>query len=154
MQMKAVYRTEEADKMAANKLQGSCLCGKVRYELRGQPLLMYYCHCSMCRKATGTSFATNMQVREEDFSILSGREVLKPYRSSPDEFRHFCSKCGSPVFSEAEHRRGILSIRCGLLDGDPGVRPAHHLYVDFKAPWDTIFDRLPEYAEQVRSPES
>jgi hypothetical protein len=46
------------------------------YSLRvsGQPLLMYYCHCIMCRKATGTSFATNMQVRAEDFSILSGQD--------------------------------------------------------------------------------
>lgn len=128
-------------------LLGSCLCGKIRYEVRGRPHLMYYCHCIMCRKATGTSFATNMQVREEDFSILSGRNVLKACRSSADEFRHFCSACGSPVFSEAEHRRGILSIRCGLLDDDPGVRPAHHLYVDFKAPWDVILDGLPEYAE-------
>jgi hypothetical protein len=101
----------------------------------------------MCRKATGTSFATNMLVREEDFVIVSGRETLKPYRSSPDEFRHFCSACGSPVFSEAEHRRGILSIRCGLLDGDPGIRPAYHLYVDFKAPWLGIHDGLPEHAE-------
>jgi hypothetical protein len=132
---------------ATNVLQGSCLCGKVRYEVRGRPLLMYYCHCIMCRKATGTSFATNMQVRQEDFSILSGQNALKAYRSSPVEFRHFCSTCGSPVFSEAEHRRGILPIRCGLLDGDPGVRPSHHLYVDFKAPWDVILDGLPEYEE-------
>ena len=135
-------------------MQGSCLCGQVRYEVRGRPLLMYYCHCIMCRKATGTSFATNMQVREENFTMLAGREILKAYRSSPDELRHFCSQCGSPVFSEAEHRRGILSVRCGLLDGDPGIRPAHHLYVDFKAPWDAILDRLPEYAEQPPAPES
>ena len=124
---------------------GSCLCGKVRYEIRGSPLLMYYCHCKMCRKATGTSFATNMQVREEDFVIVSGRDALKPYRSSPDEFRHFCSECGSPVFSEAEHRRGILSIRCGLLEDDPGIRPTHHLYVEFRAPWDDIQDDLAQY---------
>ena len=131
-----------------NLLQGSCLCGKIRYEVSGQPLLMYYCHCIMCRKATGTSFATNMQVRAEDFSILSGEDELKAYRSSPDELRHFCSECGSPVYSEAEHRRGVLSIRCGLLDRDPGLRPAHHLYVNFKAPWYVILDGLPEFAEQ------
>jgi hypothetical protein len=52
------------------------------------------------------------------------------------------------VFSEAEHRRGILSIRCGL-DRDPGVRPSHHLYVDFKAPWDDILDGLPTYTDSV-----
>jgi len=134
-------------------MQGSCLCGKVRYEQRGRPLLMYHCHCVMCRKATGTSYATNMLVRAEEFTILAGGDVLKAYRSSPDELRHFCSACGSPVFSEAEHRGGILSIRCGLLDGDPGIRPAHHLYVDFKAPWDVIHDGLPQYAEQASPPQ-
>lgn len=128
-------------------LKGSCLCGAIRYEVRGTPRLMYYCHCRMCRKATGTSFATNLLVREQDFVILSGREVLKAYRSSPDEFRHFCSACGSPVFSEAEHRRGIFSIRSGLLDGDPGIRPAYHLYVDFKAAWIDIRDGLPEHPQ-------
>lgn len=110
-----------------NLLQGSCLCGKFRYEGRSQPLLMYYCHGIMCRKATGTSFATNKQVRAEDFSILSGQDDLKAYRSSPDELRHFCLACGSPVFSEVEHRLEILSIRCGLLD--------------------RILDCLPEYAD-------
>jgi hypothetical protein len=119
----------------------------VRYEIRGPPELMYYCHCRMCRKATGTSFATNMLVRAEDFAIVAGHEAVKPYRSSQDESRYFCSACGSPLFSEAGHRRGILSIRCGLLDGDPGIRPAHHLYVGFKAPWFDIHDGLPEHPE-------
>jgi len=108
---------------------------------------MYYCHCRMCRKATGTSFATNMLVRAEDFVIVSGQEALKPYRSSVDEFRHFCSECGSPIYSKAEHRRGILSIRCGLLDGDPNIRPSYHLYVDYKAPWYGIADQLPQFSE-------
>jgi hypothetical protein len=134
--------------MQGGILQGSCLCGKVRYEVRGPPQLMYYCHCRMCRKATGTSFATNMLLRAEDFAIIAGQEAVKPYRSSQDESRHFCSECGSPLYSEAGHRPGILSIRCGLLDGDPGIRPAHHLYVDFKAPWFDIHDGLPEYSEE------
>ena len=69
-------------------LTGSCLCGQVRYEIRGTPQAMYYCHCGMCRKATGTSFATNMLVRTEDFVIVAGQEAVKPYRSSPDENRN------------------------------------------------------------------
>lgn len=126
-------------------LTGSCLCGTVRYEVRGPAMVMYYCHCGMCRKATGTSFATNMLVRAEDFVLVAGRDAVKPYRSSPDEFRHFCSECGSPIYSEAEHRRGILSIRCGLLNGDPEIRPAHHIYMAFKSPWMVVGDGLPQF---------
>lgn len=129
------------------RLEGSCLCGTVRYEVRGAPRSMYYCHCGMCRKATGSSFATNMLVRAEDFVIVAGRDAIKPYRSSPHEIRHFCSQCGSPVYNEAEHRHGVLSIRCGLLEGDPGIRPAHHIYVASKSPWLRICDGLPEYPE-------
>ncbi len=131
-------------------LTGSCLCGKVRYEVKGQPQAVYYCHCGMCRKATGSSFATNMLVRAEDFVLIAGREAMKPYRSSPDEFRHFCSECGSPIYSEAEHRQGILSIRCGLLDDDPNIRPSYHLYVDYKAPSYSIADQLPQFPEGQR----
>jgi hypothetical protein len=126
-------------------IRGTCLCGKIRYEIRGTPERMYYCHCGMCRKATGTSFATNMWVRAEDFVIVAGRESLKPYRSSTDEFRNFCANCGSPVYSEAEHRRGILSVRCGLLDDDPSVRPTQHIYAAFKAPWYTVCDGIPQF---------
>ncbi|MGH8249790.1 MAG: GFA family protein [Steroidobacteraceae bacterium] len=128
-------------------LGGSCLCGKVRYEISGPMLNMYYCHCRMCRKASGSSFATNMQVHAEDFAIVAGRDSVKAYRSSPDELRNFCGNCGSPIYSEAEHRRGILSIRCGLLNGDPTIRPAHHIYAAYKAPWLVIGDGLPEFPE-------
>jgi hypothetical protein len=124
-------------------LTGSCLCGKVRYEVRGPPQLMYFCHCHMCQKATGTAFATNMLVRVEDFVIVEGRARLTPYPSSTGEIRHFCSSCGSPVYNEAKQRSETLSVRCGLLDGDPMIRPAHHIYASFKAPWFEINDGLP-----------
>lgn len=128
-------------------LTGSCLCGKVRYEIRGPPQEMYFCHCRMCQKATGTAFATNMLVRVEDFAIVAGRESLTPYPSSPGEIRHFCSSCGSPVYNEAERRKETVSVRCGLLDSDPMIRPAQHFYARFKAPWFEISDGLPALAD-------
>jgi len=128
-------------------IQGSCLCGKVSYEIRGSPQTMYYCHCSMCRKATGSSFATNMLVRAEDFVVVSGRVLIKAYRSSPDEYRHFCSECGSPIYGEALKRKGIVSIRCGALDSDPVIRPYAHLYVGSKSPRFDICDDLPQFPE-------
>jgi hypothetical protein len=131
-------------------IRGSCLCGKVAYELRGVPQTMYYCHCGMCRKATGSSFATNMLARSDDFVILTGRAVLKSYESSPDEYRHFCSECGSPVYGEAAVRPGIVSIRCGTLDADPGLHPVAHIYTASKSPWFTIADHLPQYPGEAQ----
>jgi hypothetical protein len=123
---------------------GSCLCGAVRYELRGDPALMYYCHCGTCRKANGSSFATNLIVPADDFTITAGRERLTAFESSPAKHRYFCSACGSPIYSHAEATKHIVSVRCGTLDGDPGVRPAVHTYVATRAPWFEITDAIPQ----------
>ena len=128
-------------------LHGSCLCGKIKYEIHGAPLIMYYCHCGTCRKATGSSFATNIAVRAEDLKIVAGREALASFESSPKKQRYFCSGCGSPIYSHGEGTRGIVSVRCGTLDDDPGVRPAVHGYVASKAAWWEIRDDLPQSPE-------
>ncbi len=125
-------------------LRGSCLCGTVRYELRGEPLLMYYCHCGTCRKATGTAFATNMLVPAELFAVTAGQDALSAYESSPRKHRHFCSRCGSPIYSRAEATSHVVSVRCGTLDDDGGRRPAVHSWVADKAPWFEIGDDLPQ----------
>jgi hypothetical protein len=128
-------------------LRGSCLCGKVTYEVHGALKAVYYCHCGMCRKATGSSFATNMLVRESDFVLTSGQALIKPFQSSHGEHRHFCSDCGSPIYSKAEVRKGVVSVRCGTLDNDPVVRPSVHLYIAAKAPWFEIHDHLRQFPE-------
>jgi hypothetical protein len=109
---------------------------------------MYYCHCGMCRKATGSSFATNMLVQEADFAVTSGQTLIKAFESSPGEHRHFCSECGSPIYGKAQTRKGMLSVRCGGLEGDPRVRPMVHIYTASKAPWVEIRDHLPQFAEE------
>lgn len=124
-------------------LRGSCLCGGVKYELRGQPMGMYHCHCGTCRKANGASNATNVFFPRAAFTIVEGEALLSKYESSPDKHRYFCSRCGSPVYSHAQKTAGMVSIRAGLLDGDPGVRPQAHVFVASKAPWTTIADGLP-----------
>lgn len=128
-------------------LRGSCNCGKVRYELRGTPLGMYYCHCGTCRKATGSSLATNVFMATADFVLVSGRDVLTAFESSPSKHRYFCSACGSPIYSQAEKTRDMVSVRCGTLDDDPQLRPATHIYVASKAPWYEIRDDLPQHPE-------
>ena len=125
-------------------LRGTCLCGKVKYEIRGEPRLMYYCHCGICRKANGSAFATNMIVLAEDFLLVSGRELLTAFESSPDKHRYFCSACGSPIYSQAKLTRSIVSVRCGTLETDPILRPSIHAHVASKAPWHRICDELPQ----------
>jgi hypothetical protein len=119
----------------------------VQYELRGDPIAMYYCHCAQCRRATGSSFATNLLVRSDDLHVVAGEAATARYESSPGKFRHFCSRCGSPIFSRSDSMPQISSLRAGTLDEDPGLRPATHIWVSAKAPWLEIPDELPQRPE-------
>jgi hypothetical protein len=128
-------------------LRGSCLCGNVQYEIEGEPRWTYQCHCGKCRKASGSSFATNIIVDADKFRITAGRDRLRGFESSPEKFRYFCSDCGSPIYSHGEKTKQIVSVRCGTLDQDPGVRLAYHAFVASKADWVEIRDDCPQFAE-------
>ena len=79
--------------------------------------------------------------------FLAGLDGVTEYESSPDKFRAFCSRCGSPVYSRTTADPDHLRIRLGLLDQDPGRRALAHVWVSSKAPWFEITDRLPQFPE-------
>lgn len=133
--------------MAAPLLTGSCLCGRVRYEIDARPLAMYHCHCSVCRAASGAGFVTNIVVKSKNFHVVDGSASLGKHASSPGKRRHFCAACGSPIFSLGEATSDRVSVRCGTLHGDPGLRPGFHAYVDSKAPWVEISDGLRQFPQ-------
>ena len=129
-------------------IRGGCLCGNIRYEVRGPVGLVNNCHCIMCRKAHGAAFATYGRVKSEDFTLLSGADDLGSYQSSPPVTRTFCKKCGSSLQFIVIDRPEIFGLALGTLDDDPGVRPSKHIFVDSKAPWFEISDDLPQHAER------
>jgi hypothetical protein len=133
-------------------VEGGCLCGAVRYRLGAKPLAMYYCHCSQCRRASGSSFATNLLVRTEALELTAGESLLAAYESSPGKRRFFCSRCGSPLFSAAAATPQIRSLRAGTLDGDPGARPSVHIHAASKAPWTELTDGLPQKPRELVDP--
>ena len=129
--------------MAANPvLGGGCLCGGVRYEITGPVGSAVMCHCSMCRRASGSAFAVNAGVRADGFRVVAGADVMREFESSPGKFRVFCSRCGSPLYGRWEAHPEFVRIRLGTLDGDPGVRPVMHVWVGARAPWFEIADSL------------
>ena len=108
---------------------------------------MYQCHCAKCRAASGASFVTNIIVDAAKFTITAGKGSLAGFESSPQKFRYLCSVCGSPIYSHGEKTKQVVSVRCGTLKQDPGVRVAYHAFVDSKAAWNDICDELPHFAE-------
>ena len=128
-------------------VRGSCLCGGVAFEVDAV-WFMLNCHCSRCRKAHGAAFSTFAFVRKDDFRLLQGRELIVDFQPSPRFHRDFCSRCGSRVPHLAEGSE-TWGVPAGLLEGDPGVKPALHIFAGSKAPWWEILDDLPQLDEDV-----
>ena len=124
---------------------GSCHCGRIRFEVTGDIRGFMHCHCATCRKIHGTAYGSSALVRSEDVHLVSGKDELSEYESSPGKKRCFCPTCGSHVYARYDADPGTLVLRMGTLDGDPGVRPAGHIWVSDKAPWYEIHDALPRH---------
>ncbi len=126
--------------------RGSCLCGAVKYEIRGEIGEASFCHCSRCRKATGTAFASSAPVATKDFVVLQGQDALKSF-SVKGVHRVFCAHCGSPIISRRDWIPEAVRVRLGTVDTPLKEGPQSHIYVDSKANWFEIHDNLPQYAE-------
>lgn len=126
---------------------GSCLCGGVQFRIDGEIDAIQICHCSQCRKAHGTPFASNCPVPASSFALTRGAELLAEFESSPGKLRVFCSRCGSPVYSFKRTLPGVVRIRAGLIDQPLAARPVAHFHTASKCNWWPIADGLPQFPE-------
>jgi hypothetical protein len=128
--------------------RGSCLCGTVTYEVSGEFGDAYFCHCTRCRKASGSAFAANARITPGQFTVITGQDSLKTYYHQPSDLaRKFCAECGSPIVSERT-QPAMMAVRLGTLDSPLGSGPVGHIFVNSKAEWDVIADDLPQFAER------
>jgi len=132
----------------APMIRGSCICGGVQFEITRAVGPFELCHCSRCRKASGSAFTATVGVRTDEFRLIRGRELIHAYeapvRERPPGFRtFFCSRCGSPV-PDPEPRTEWFEVPAGALDDDPHIRPDRHIFVDAKSPWFAITGELPQ----------
>ena len=125
--------------------EGGCLCGSVRFEITGPIRHIVYCHCSQCRKAQGSAFATNGIIKTTDFNILSGDDAITGYESTPGQTKYFCKRCGSPVMSKTQSSPDQVRVRLGTIESDIIERPSAHIFVTSKANWEEITGDLPQY---------
>ncbi|ASW09711.1 GFA family protein [Rhizobium sp. CNPSo 4039] len=125
---------------------GGCLCGSRRYGFRRAPRYAGYCHCTMCRRATGGPFAVLVQVDLADIEWTTPPAV---YRSSPIAERGFCPICGSPLFLHY-FDDDVLRITAGTLDDPDRIAPAGHYGVESRLRWAMCGDGLPEEETRER----
>jgi hypothetical protein len=127
-------------------IKGSCLCGGVCYEYRGQIQEISMCHCSQCRKAQGSAFVAVCPVDSDQFEFTKGADLLKEFRAIPNKARVFCSNCGSPIYSARDDMPSVKRLRIGTIETSFECTNKYHTYSESKAPWDEITDHLLRYS--------
>lgn len=131
------------------QIEGSCFCQKVRYSLHSDDSVFQYCHCSRCRKFTGSAFAANLIIAKKNFEWLSREEYVTSYQ--PEHTRYFttsfCSCCGSslPWLSK---QGSVMVVPAGTLDQDPQVRPSQQIFCHSQPDWYISPAELPEHPEK------
>jgi hypothetical protein len=128
-------------------LIGKCLCEGVRFEIDAPLGAVIACHCSLCRRSTGSAFNPNASVPAERFRITSGHELVREFSRTPGAYRAFCSRCGSPLYGRSDTYPNIMRVRLGTLESTSGAGPIAHIFTGSKADWFDINDRAEQFAE-------
>lgn len=126
------------------KLQGRCLCGAVAYQVADNFQYSGFCHCSDCRRFSGSACSAMGGVAASEFEVLRGQESIGRYVKSEQSVMGFCRECGSSLFAE-KPKKGMVHLRLGTLEEPPSLKPQFHSYVGSKAAWDHIGDALPQF---------
>ena len=129
-------------------LKGSCLCGAVKYEVTGEAKRFFHCHCSRCRKATGTGHASNLFLQPGELRWLQGEEQVRSFKL-PEANRftnQFCATCGSRLPRQAPGTDVVL-VPAGSLDVEAPIAPQARIFTASRAGWSCADDGLAAFPE-------
>lgn len=130
-----------------NQYKGECLCGSCRYVITGEkPKAMYLCHCSRCRKETGTIHGANAFFIHAQLSWEKGQDNIT-YFNLENTFKHraFCHTCGSPLPIQVNKVNIVLPV--GTLDDDKFLEPTAHIHFASRSSWEDKCQDLQRFDE-------
>lgn len=125
-------------------IKGKCLCGSAEFQLVGNLGEASLCHCSVCRKASGSAFGAYAGVDKNDFKWLR-QDSVKRFEVTALLSKYFCSHCGSTLLTHHLADAQMFYLSLGCLEDAPEVELKYHQFVDSKASWYHIHDNLPQY---------
>jgi hypothetical protein len=134
---------------------GTCLCGRVKFELLADPLTFYVCHCTDCQRRTGGAALPVMWVRRRDIGVVSGEPVLREFDLGNGRQRRskLCAQCDTRLWAEPADKPDIAILRPGTLLDQREFEPVAHLYVRSRQPWFSIPEGAVQFDTQPRHPE-
>jgi hypothetical protein len=125
--------------------EGGCLCGAVRYRLRGEPVGVSLCHCPSCRRSAGAPVVAWAMFPRESLEVVRGKPAA--FASSPGVERTFCGTCGTPLIYRGESLPTLLDVTVASLDDPAALPPRVHIWESTRIPWLSLADGLPRHAE-------
>lgn len=120
--------------------KGECNCGSIAFEIDSELSDVYVCHCSICRRSTGSGGIAVGVVNKSDFRWLKGQELVHTWNKPGHDWQtSFCKSCGSPLPGANDELRMYVPV--GLItQGEQHLKVAHHIWVESKAEWEVISD--------------
>jgi hypothetical protein len=139
------YAVDGGLAMGSRVLVGKCFCGAVEYAVADEFRYALNCHCSRCRRTTGSAFKPFAGIERHKLALTKGADQLLVFGEERANNTH-CRPCGSLLYSVVRDG-GYVHVAMGTLVDEPSIRPTGHIFVGSKARWFTITDDLPQYDE-------
>ncbi len=130
-------------------LRGGCPCSAVRYALTRRPMTVHCCHCTSCKRETGSAFVLNAIIEREAITLEQGEIAVTtwPTESGRPHDIHRCAACSGVVWSDYGRRRTMVFLRVCTLDEPARLPPDVHIFTRSKLPWVTLPPDRPAYEE-------
>ena len=121
-------------------LTGHCNCGGVRFEIDAPLTTASSCHCTRCQRRTGTAASAQARIAPGALRFVAGEDLIRAWEPVDGFAKQFCGACGSHLFSQNPKDPNHRTVRLGVIDGDPGVRPGFRQHVATAAVWEALPD--------------
>ncbi|HDZ54889.1 MAG TPA: GFA family protein [Pseudomonas xinjiangensis] len=127
------------------KMQGGCLCGKLRYVVGSEPASAGLCHCRLCQRSSGAPVMAWMTVSTEHFEYTEGAPSI--FHSSRHAQREYCPACGTQIAFRSRDTLNSLDVTLNSLDDSSLIKPQYHIWTASKVDWLKLDDGLPQFLD-------
>lgn len=131
-----------------NHLNGSCLCGKVKFKLNSEIRNVVNCHCNFCRSHSGAAFSTYAALPRSALEIISDHDGLHSFQIRGVK-KHFCRECGTPIFNLNDKYPGAYMVYLSTLERARDILPQVNVWCESKLGWVDSLPSLPSLGQGV-----
>jgi len=131
------------------QVSGGCLCGAIKYTSAASPVMVAVCHCASCQRQSGSAFSVNVAMPKGSLQFTSGKTSVyqDTGESGQPVYRHFCSACGSPIYSDVVTTPQLDWLKAGTLDDTNWVKPAANIWCASAQSWVTYPEGVPRFPQ-------